>query len=186
VLALALAFLALRPVTTPDFWWHLSMGRATWEAASFTYPDPVALGGEGEAASHYVNVVWLFDVPLYLIHRAGGIVAVNLFLAALAAACFAAAWLLARDVAGRCAPWTALLVAALAAGGAHLRFIQRPQAVFLVLLPLTFLLARRAARSAGLTQAVYTGGLLLAVAAWTQIHASVVIAPVMTLAAALP
>ncbi len=186
-LAAALAFLALRPVDTPDLWWHLSMGRATWEAGSLTYPDPVALGGEiGESGREYVNVVWLFDVPLYLLHRAGGLVAVNLLVAALGAACFAVAWLLSRDIAGPAAPWTALLVAALAGGGAHLRFIQRPQAVFLVLLPFTLWLARRAAHSTGLAQAAYSAGLLSTVATWAQVHASVVIAPAVALAATLP
>ena len=117
-LAIALAFLALRPISSPDFWWHLSMGRATAEAGSSVYEDPVATASE----TRYVNIVWLFDLPLYSIYRAGGLVAVNLVVAAFAALSFLLCWAVARDALVRQAPWTALAVAALAAGGAHIRF----------------------------------------------------------------
>lgn len=182
LLALVLAFLALRPIASPDTWWHLSMGRATWEAGSVSYPDPVSLA----AAPEYVNIVWLFDVPLYLLYQAGGLVAVNLLIAVLAALSFLACWLLAKDVVGPSGRWTALLVAALGAAGAHLRFVPRPQALFLVLLPLVIWLARRAARSSGRSLAVYAVVLAGCVAVWAQAHASVVIAPAVVLAAAVP
>jgi hypothetical protein len=180
--AVALGFLALRPIGTPDFWWHLSMGRATVEAGSPLFSDPVAAA----ATARYVNIVWLYDVGLYGLYGAGGLVAVNAILGLLAAASFLLCWAVARDIVGRRAPWMALALATLAAGGAHVRMLPRPDSVFFVLLPLVLWLARRGATTRGLSAWRYRGGLLLSVAAWAQVHASVVIAPAVAIGASLP
>ena len=181
LLAPILGVLAIRPVTSPDFWWHVSMGRAVWDAVALSFADPVAAG-----AREYQNIVWLFDVPLYLLFDWGGVVAVNTLVAFLAMGCFLVCWRLALDICGPEAQYTALAVATLAAGGAHLRFIQRPQAAFLFLLPLTLWLAHRAAQAEGRRRWPWLVALFLTTLSWAQIHASVVIAPAVAAAAALP
>jgi hypothetical protein len=178
LLALLFAVLALRPISSPDFWWHLTMGQATWEAASPVYSETLALG----TRTQYVNVVWLFDVALWHLFTGGGTVAVGLMVAFLTVASFLLCHRLANNELGGSQPWTALLLATLAMGGTHPRFIARPQAVFLVLLPFIVMLGRRATRPGGGRALV---GILVASALWAQVHASVVIAPAVVGAAML-
>ncbi|MDA8016610.1 MAG: hypothetical protein MPN21_04095 [Thermoanaerobaculia bacterium] len=176
-LAAVFGGLAMRPISAFDFWWHLSMGRATVEAVARVFPEPIGLA----AADTYRNVEWLFDVVLFGLHGLGGFAAINLFVAVLAAASFLLCWKVASRLCGPQAPWTALTLTCLVVGAAHLRFAPRPQAVFLVFLPLALFLGlrvHRAFRSSAL-------GLVALFAVWAQTHASVVIAPFVVFAAML-
>ena len=185
VVALLLGYLSLRTVDSPDYWWHVSMGKATLEAGSATFADPLAASSNQE----YVNIVWLFDLPLYLVHRAGGLVAVNLCIALLTMVSYLMLVLLAREVAFsrsesdsrydfvRGSPWMPLVLATLVAGATHLRFIPRPQAVFLTFLPLVLWLAFKSTRVRGKRQWIPLAVALMVIWAWARMHASVIIAP---------
>lgn len=182
--ALLFGYLTLRPIESTDFWWHASMGKATLEAGSPQYPDPVAASSN----ERYVNIVWLFDVPLYLLYRAGGLVAVNLMVACLAVASFCLLFLLSREIARSLsidAPWIPLIIATLAASATHLRFIPRPQAVFLTFLPLVLWLGWRIARLPERAQVLNLAAVLVVIAVWAHVHSSVVIAPAVFAAASI-
>ena len=175
--AAAVGLLAMRPLSSFDFWWHLSMGRATVEAGSRSFPEPVGLAAVGT----YVDFEWLFNVVLYALYRLGGLGAINLVVGLLAAGSFVVCWQIARELCGRGAPWTALTLACLVAGAAHHRFVPRPQAVFLVFLPLAIYLGlrvRREFRSSAMA-------LVALFAVWAQAHASIVIAPAVAFASML-
>lgn len=174
--------LAMRPIYSGDYWWHLAMGRAALEAGAAVFPEPLGLG----SIATYVNNVWLFDILLYGLHQLAGPGATNLLVALLAALSFLACWALAREFAGPGAGWTSLLVAALATGGAHLRFTTRPQSFFLLLLPMVLWLSRRAAAGSGRRRWVSLAALIVVVGLWAHLHSSIIIAPVVALAATLP
>ena len=163
----------MRPVWSYDFWWHLAMGRATLEFGTPRFPDPTSLA----AAEIFPNFEWLFDVLIYTVHRIGGVPLVQLLVGSLAAISFLLVWKVAAEIVGPRAPWTALTLTTLAVGAAHFRFVPRPQSVFLVFLPLSLWLAmrlRHSFRSSALA-------LVVVFALWAQIHASVIIAPVVVL-----
>lgn len=176
-LAAVFGLLAMRPVSSFDFWWHLAMGRATLEFGTPSFPDPTSVA----VAETFANFEWLFDVVLYTVHRIGGVPLVQLMVGSLAAASFVLIWKVSAEIVGPRAPWTALTLSTLAAGAAHARFVPRPQSVFLVLLPLTLWLALR------LRHSFRSSALALAAVfvVWAQIHASVIIAPTVVLGAML-
>ena len=144
----------LRPLASLDAWWHLSMGREVWRTKARRFPDPV-----GPDSREYVDPEWLYDLLLYGVHGLGGVPAVLLMTGVLAA--LGAALLLRDDDEG------GLVLAALGAAGATFHFTGRPQAAFLVLLPLTLWLGHQ--RRPVLL--VLTGLL------WSQVHSSMVIFP---------
>jgi tetratricopeptide (TPR) repeat protein len=64
------ALLALRRLEDFDTWWHLAVGR--WIARNWAMPhtDPLSytMGDE-----QWINMSWLFDLFIYLVHRLGGV-----------------------------------------------------------------------------------------------------------------
>lgn len=175
----AFAVLRLRPLGSPDTWWHLAIGRHVLDVRARVFPDPLGLPAKPE----FTAGEWLFDVVAWLLYSAGGPNALIVLAALCAAASFAACLAVARDVVPR-APWTALMAAAVAASVANVRFFPRPHIFFLVLLPLAMFLARRAVRASNRTPWLLALAGLLAV--WSQAHPSVVIAPAVIGCAGLP
>jgi hypothetical protein len=55
-----------------DLWWHLAAGRVMVEERRWLFTDPFAADTFGRP---WVDVHWLFQVLVYLLHRWGGIVA---------------------------------------------------------------------------------------------------------------
>ncbi|HJN73778.1 MAG TPA: hypothetical protein QGF58_07600 [Myxococcota bacterium] len=150
--------MALRPLASLDVWWHLSMGRGVVEAAGRRFPDPV--GPEGR---EYVDPEWLYDLLLYGVHGVAGVPGIVLLTALLAA-------LSALAIATLCDQHDSeggLVLAALGVAGTTFHFTGRPQAAFLVLLPLVMW--------AGKTRRM--GLLVLAGLLWTQCHSSMVLLP---------
>lgn len=164
--------LRVRPLYSLDVWWHLSMGRGVWGAGARAIPEPVAaLGPEV-----YVDPEWLFDVTLLGWHGLLGSDGVILATAAAAVLGVGMAYALAREVgagglqAASIAAWVAL--------AAQFRFLPRPQAWFLVLLPAVMLAALRCRRADAGRRVGGLALLHLALAVWSQSHGSVVVAPV--------
>jgi hypothetical protein len=70
--ATAAAYLAYFPLMDTDIWWHLAAGRMMLDERRFLYTDPFAADTLG---APWVNVHWLFQVLVYLVHSGGGIAA---------------------------------------------------------------------------------------------------------------
>ena len=64
LLAGAAFLLAWHPITTPDLFFHLSLGRAVWRAGSRVVAVPTAFA---ELAGPRVVPQWLWDVAAYLL-----------------------------------------------------------------------------------------------------------------------
>jgi hypothetical protein len=182
LLILLAALLRLRPLRSLDLWWHLSMGREVRRAGARVFDDPTSIP-TGHA---YTDPEWLFDLLALATWEAGGVAAVLLLTAALAATSATLAWLLARHLVGPGRPWAAVLLATLAVGGSSWRFDPRPQSLFLVLLPATILLASRARSSGGAARRGWLAGLVVVLLLWSQSHSSVVIGPAVVLVLCLP
>lgn len=174
--------LRLRPLTSLDLWWHLSMGREVRRAGARTFDDPTSI----PTGHPYTDPEWIFDLLALGTWEAGGVAAVLLLTALLAATSAVLAWLLARQLLGPARPWAAVLLATLAVGGSSWRFDPRPQSLFLVLLPATMLLAARARASAGPRRRAWLAGLVAVLVLWSQSHSSMVIGPAVALALCLP
>lgn len=171
LLAIALTLLAAvcawGPVTSGDTFWHLTLGKATANEGWFCFPEPVGLS----AVPTYCNHYWAWNLPAWLVWEGGGPTGLALLTALSAGAAAAAVFLLGRALLPG-SPWTALALSALAVAGMHHRFVPRPQAAFLLLVPVALLLALRWRRT-GAGVAVLAGLLLY----WGHAHASVTIAP---------
>jgi tetratricopeptide (TPR) repeat protein len=73
VLAAALAaYTTCFAVMDTDIWWHLAAGRVMVEERRWIFADPFAADTLGRP---WVDVHWLFQVLVYLLHRWGGIAA---------------------------------------------------------------------------------------------------------------
>ena len=182
LLVLLAGVLRLRPLTSLDLWWHLSMGREVRRAGARVFDDPTSI----PTGHPYTDPEWLFDLLALATWESGGVAAILLLTAALAAASALLAWLLARQLVGPGRPWAALLLAVLAVGGSSWRFDPRPQSLFLVLLPATMLLASKARARAGPRRWAWLAGLVAVLIFWSQSHSSMVIGPTVALALCLP
>ena len=182
LLAIAAAVLRVRPLGSPDTWWHLNIGRIVLETGRRRFPDRMAI----EVKEQFVAGEWGFDAvawSLYDLAGPGGLVA----LAALAAAvsCLLV-WRLARDVTPT-RPWTALAITAAVVAATSWRFFPRPHVLFLCFLPAALILSRRAARAGSRSERVrWLAGLLGLCGLWAQCHPSVIIAPAVVGLAGLP
>ena len=66
------AYMAWFAVMDTDIWWHLAAGRVMVEERRWIFADPFAADTLGNP---WVDVHWLFQVLVYLLHRWGGIAA---------------------------------------------------------------------------------------------------------------
>lgn len=161
----------LRPLQSLDLWWHLSMGKAVVAGCGRVVEDPTSFAPD----IPYRDPEWLFDVVALGVWSVGGVPGINVATALLAGSAAVAAWWVARRVGA--GPWTAVVVAALAVGGASWRFDPRPQSLFLVLLPVAMAMAIGARTSDGWARWGYLAGLAGTCLVWSQSHSSMVIAP---------
>ena len=181
-LATLFGLFRIRPLGSPDAWWHLSGGRAVLESGQRGYPDPLAVA----PAHDFVNAEWGFDLLALAAYRAGGAGSLVLLSALCASVSFLLVWLVARRWSPDRSGWPALAIASLVAGVTTVRFFPRPQLLFLVLLPAVLLTTRLAVTSKGRRRWAAVAATWLLVALWAQVHLSVFIAPLVVVAAALP
>jgi len=162
-------------VTDPDLPWHLDQADAVLRHGSWRYADDTSFtlpGGE------YVNHPWLGGLLLHAIWSGYGWTGTVVFAGACATACVLAIGLVARQAAPA-RPWLAVGLAAIAAGATSWRFEPRPHCLYLVLLPVSLLLAERYATADGKRQLTTSAVALTALGAlWAQLHASYILLPV--------
>ncbi|HET6285029.1 MAG TPA: hypothetical protein VFH73_28990 [Polyangia bacterium] len=138
-LLLFVAGRCLVPMDETDLFFNLRLGEivlATHDVPrtnlmSFTYPD-----------TRDVNLAWLFQIVLGLVHRAAGIPGTVLLKTLLVVATFAVLFRVARRRGAH--PAAAAAALALAAWAAEPRFVERPHLVTLLGLALTLLALERA------------------------------------------
>jgi hypothetical protein len=170
MLLLVTGALALLPVNEVDLYWHLALGRyiaghhavPSLNLWSFTAPE-----------HEFVTNSWLYDLGMFLLHRAGGVAAIQLVNAAVLGSAFALCFLTARlRGASRL---SAATLTALAALGSLRGLSQRPQSFTDLGVATTALLLVR-------LEAKWSWNVVGAIAAvvvlWANLHSGVVFAPV--------
>src|SRR3954468_10377214 len=63
------ALIALGPIADGDIYWHVAAGDEIWRRGALLRTDPFTVSAAGRA---WVDVHWLFQVAVALIHRAFG------------------------------------------------------------------------------------------------------------------
>jgi hypothetical protein len=114
----------------PDIWYHLTWGRELWELGHWIPETPVLLTQPIPA-----NGYWLFQVPMYLAYKVGGIYLIS-GLMALAWIITAALWLnLSRITYSKFGPWLFLAFVICM----QVRFEQRPEVLsYLIITLMTY------------------------------------------------
>jgi hypothetical protein len=162
--------LALLPVNEVDLYWHLAIGRfiAAHHAVpalnlwSFTAPE-----------HEFVTNSWLYDLGMFLLHRAGGVPAIQGVNAVVLGSAFALCFLAARlRGASRLTAATVTLLAAL---GSLRGLSQRPQAFTDLGVAATAVLLLRLEERWSWKR---VGALTAVVVLWANLHSGVVFAPV--------
>ena len=87
------AVFAWRRQGNTDTWWHLASGRWIVEHGRLPSGDPFSYTVPG---AEWINLQWLFDVAIYIVHRVAGIEALVLLSVVAYAATVAAAVFIAR------------------------------------------------------------------------------------------
>ena len=70
--------LAARPVSDPDFWWHLRAGKLIWETRAVPHAD---IFSATLAGREWVAHEWLSEVLMYLVNQAFGYTGLVVFFA---------------------------------------------------------------------------------------------------------
>src|SRR3954465_12430079 len=60
---------ALGPIADGDIYWHLAAGQEIWRRGALLRTDPFTVSAAGRA---WIDVHWLFQLAVALIHRAFG------------------------------------------------------------------------------------------------------------------
>jgi len=155
----------LRRLNDFDTWWHLASGRwivthravQTTDTLSFTVPD-----------HPWINLQWLFDVMLYLLHSIGG---ADLLVITSAAAFTTAVWMLMRNLRQRLDEVPASILCLWAVLIAEERFLIRPEMVSFILLQAVLWILMTARRNEGRTLWLLVPVMLL----WVNCHSLFII-----------
>jgi tetratricopeptide (TPR) repeat protein len=139
----ALAIVLLLPihkVASYDAWFHLRAGEWLLAGGGFPSEDPFSF----TAQHRWINLSWLYQIPLALAHRLGGIPAVTLFNTLLLLLTFGLIGWMGRQRGWRLADLAVVL--ALAALASSQRLFVRPESVSLLCVAVALLLTERALR----------------------------------------
>ena len=173
-IAFAAAAVATTQVRSYDLWWHLKAGE--WIAGHLAVPrqDPFSFTSAGVP---WVDHAWLWQIGAWAAHAAAGVAG----LAVLKVAC-AIAIGLAAVAALRCAGWgphVSSLAVLLGLAGSRFRIADRPETASLALLAL-FLFVLVAPGPRLRTRLL---GSAATACVWANLHAGVLLAPVLAAAA---
>ncbi|WP_437850626.1 tetratricopeptide repeat protein [Sorangium sp. So ce363] len=80
LLGLGAASTGLAPSADGDIWWHLAAGREMVARRGLLFTDPFSVSAQGRA---WVDVHWLFQLAVYAVHQAVGLVGLVLVKCAL-------------------------------------------------------------------------------------------------------
>lgn len=168
------AAVTVHPVHESDPFWQMTLGRAVLASGARTFPEPVAFS---EFTNPAVVPEWLWAVSTYVLHQLWGWPALAFLLGFAAMAAALAVWKLARAYAGDAPTAAIALVALLGLVLVSSRMRLRPQAAFMVLLPLFVLFAHRYEQASERAR-IRAGVALVALEVlWAQLHGSFVLGP---------
>jgi hypothetical protein len=171
-LLVVLSPVALQPLYSYDYFWHLASGRWIAEHSSLPLTDPFAVASD---RTPWINGEWLFQLPLYGTHAIGGIALVAWSRAILVAAIFAAGFFFASFEGGVS---VALFLTSLSFAGGSTRLDARPGTAAAALLVAALVLLSRKSRPAAIAYVALT-------VVWINTHPSALLAPILAGAVAL-
>ncbi|MDX1388644.1 MAG: hypothetical protein R3344_05615, partial [Acidobacteriota bacterium] len=153
-----------------DLFWHLATGRWILEHRALPETDPFRFTSE---AAPWVNHEWLFQVAQRLVELAGGldalVIARSIVAVGLAALLYHAFRRAGTPAAG------ATVIAAVALLGARPRMMMRPELASLVALPVMLALLQSYRRTRSWRPFFW---MVILVVVWANLHAGVLIAPI--------
>jgi hypothetical protein len=157
-------------VTPNDFWFHLAMGRETWESGRVPTQDPFSFTRAGAA---YYNQAWLAQLALYGLHRLGGLELVVFVHALVITASVVLLIALCRELGGSKRA-TSVVVCLITLPMAAPNFGVRPQAFAFLLFALVLWLVWGARHRATVDPAASARlwAVPPAVAVWANLHGS--------------
>jgi len=183
VLSFVCAVISFHPVHTSDTFWHLMQGRGVLENSARVIPEPTAFHVFPETTR---VAAWLWDLTTYFLFHAGGWPALHLLMVALVCLTVFAVTAMARRYGGRESVAATVLVSGLTMVVVMSRMQIRPQAAFLLLLPLFMELTGRYVGAAGRVRVKLGMGVGALAILWAQLHGSFVLAPAIFFILALP
>lgn len=172
VLLVVLSPVALQPLYSYDFFWHLATGRWIAEHGALPLTDPFAVASD---RTPWINGEWLFQLLLYGADVIGGIALVAWSRAILVAAIFTAGFFFASR--GTSGP-VAVLLASVAFAGGCARLDARPGTIAAALLVAGLVLLSTRSRAAAVAYVALT-------IVWMNTHPSALLAPLLAGAVAL-
>lgn len=168
------AALTVHPVHESDPFWQMTLGRAVLETGAREFPEPVAFT---EFTNPAVVPEWLWSVATHVLHASWGWPALSLLLGFTAVAAAVAVAKLSRAYAADAPRLAVAAVSLLALVLVSSRMRLRPQAAFMVLLPVFMVAAHRYACASGRARVRLGCVLVLLEAVWAQLHGSFVLGP---------
>jgi hypothetical protein len=157
---LALFGLCSSAIASADTWWHLATGRWIVEHHAIPHTDPFSFATAGKP---WVAHEYLTDILIFLLHRAGGFIALATVNALLLTSAFA---IVAHSA--RAPLWVAYASALFAAFAARPAFALRPQSISLLFGAAFLWIIRRALRK---HQPKWLIALPFLMLLWVQLHA---------------
>jgi len=150
----------------PDMWWHIKVGQDILRTGHWPVTDMYSWTASG---TPWIAYEWLGEIPLALVHRFGGVVALDILLIAFASIIMLAVYWLSSVRAGNSKAGfiSALFLASLAFGN----FSLRPQMFGFLFLVLTLLVMEKFRQ--GVNWVLWT--LPPIYLAWVNIHGSFII-----------
>lgn len=174
-LAAAAFAAAATKLRSNDLWWHLASGRWILAHGSVPRADPFTFTSGG---TPWIDHGWLWQLAAIALERSAGVASIALLKIAACILFVLLAWIVLRRAGWEAHAASVLVLLCLAV--ARFRFADRPEGVALGLLALfLFLLVSEAIPTAG-----RAAGAAAVCVLWANVHASVLIAPVLAGAAA--
>lgn len=165
--------LAINPIRSYDYFWHLATGRWIVEHGAVPLTDPFTVGSDRVP---WINGAWLADVFGYAIHQVAGHAGVSFFRALAVALLFTA---LAARLARRVPLALAFAATLICFAGASHRLGARPETIGIVCAVAAAWLALRRPDARNL---VAYG---IVSVAWANLHQSALLAPIFAIVAAI-
>ena len=161
------ALFAAQKICSFDIWWHLKTGEWIWQNRAIPHHDPFSYTFQG---AEWIDFEWLFQALIYPIWKAAGFGGLILFKVAVILLLFSVLFLACRRVdQGRF--WLTLTLLFLALNVARIRFMVRPQIVFLLFVGvLVYLLI--SFREGKLSFRYFLPSVLLLQVLWVNFHSS--------------
>jgi len=153
-----------------DIWWHLKAGKWTWQNKAIPHTDPFSYTFKG---AEWIDFEWLFQSLVYLLWETGGFSALILFKIIVICTTFFVLFLTCRKVTSE-NPWLTLILLFLSLNVARMRFLVRPQILFLLFVALSLYLLTRY-REGSLSYKYFLTGLLCLQIVWVNSHSSFLI-----------